>query len=53
MRVYERFKDNIWAEDLAEMESLSTKNKSVKYLLFVIDDFTKYACICTTIRFKR
>ena len=24
MRVYERFKGNIWAADLAEMESLST-----------------------------
>ena len=25
-RVYVRFKDNIWAEDLAEMGSLSSKN---------------------------
>ena len=31
--VYARFKDNIWAENLAEMESLSSKNKNVKYLL--------------------
>ena len=29
-KVYARFKDNIWAADLAEMESLSTKNKNVK-----------------------
>ena len=29
--------DNIWAVDLAEMESLSSKNKNVKYLLCVID----------------
>ena len=27
------FKDSICAEDLAEMESLSSKNKNVKYLL--------------------
>ena len=42
-RVYTRFKGNIWAVDLAEMESSSTNNKIVKYLLCVIDVFTKYA----------
>ena len=42
-RVYTRFKGSIWAVDLAEMESLSTNNKIVKYLLCVIDVFTKYA----------
>ena len=42
-RVYTRFKGNIWAVELAEMESLSTNNKIVKYLLCVIDVFTKYA----------
>ena len=42
-KVYLRFKDNIWSAGLAEMESLSTKNKKVKYLLCVIDIFTKYA----------
>ena len=26
-KVYVRFKDNIWAADLAEMESLFSKNK--------------------------
>ena len=40
-KVYARFKDNIWAADSAEMESLSSKNKNVKYLLCVIDFFTK------------
>ena len=42
-KVYARFKDNIWAVDLAEMRPLSSKNKSVKYLLCAIDVFTKYA----------
>ena len=42
-KVYVRFKDNIWASDLGEMESLSSKNKNFKYLLCVIDIFTKYA----------
>ena len=44
-KVYARFKDNIWAEDLAEMESFSSKNKNVKYLLCVIDVFTNYAWV--------
>ena len=44
-KAYARFKDNIWAADLAEMKSLSTKNKNVKYLLCVIDVFTKYAWV--------
>ena len=39
-KVYARFKDNIWAADLAEMESLPSKNKNAKYLLCVIDVFT-------------
>ena len=42
-KVYQRFKDNIWAADLAEMGSLPSKNKNVQYLLCVIDFFTKYA----------
>ena len=32
-RVYARFKDNICTADLSEMGSLSSKNRSVKYLL--------------------
>ena len=40
-----KFKDNIWAADLAEMESLSSKNKNVKYLLCAIDLFTTYAWV--------
>ena len=28
-KVYTRFKDNIWTAGLAEMESLSSKNKSI------------------------
>ena len=35
--VYTRFEENICAADLAEMGSLSSKNKNVKYLLCVID----------------
>ena len=44
-KLYARFKDNIWATDLAEMESLSSMNKNVKYLLCAIDVFTKHAWV--------
>ena len=44
-KVYARFQDNIWAADLAEMESLSTKYKNVKRLLCAIDVFNKYAWV--------
>ena len=39
-KVYARFKENICAADLADMESLSSKNENVKYLLRVVDVFT-------------
>ena len=44
-KIYARFKDNTWAADLAQLGSLSCKNCGVKYLLCVIDDFTKDAWI--------
>ena len=31
-KVYSRFKDNIWAADLAEMESLSSKKLDIYYV---------------------
>ena len=39
-KIYAWLKDNIWASDLAVMESLSSKNKNVKNLLCVTDVFT-------------
>ena len=42
-KVYSQFKDNIWGADLADMQSLSRKNKGIKYLLCVIDWYSKYA----------
>ena len=41
--MYSSFKDNIWGVDLADMQSLSRYNKGFKYLLCVIDLFSKYA----------
>ena len=44
-KVYSQFKDNIWGADLADMQSLSRKNKGIKYLLCAIDLFNKYAFV--------
>ena len=44
-KVYSQFKDNIWGVDLAEMQSLSKNNNSIKYLLCAIDLFSKYAFV--------
>ena len=43
--VYSGFKDNIWGVDLADMQSLSKYNNGIKYLLFAIDLFSKYAWV--------
>ena len=40
-KVYWQFKDNIWGVDLADMQSLSRKNKGIKYLLCAIDLYSK------------
>ena len=44
-KVYARFKDNIWVEDLAEIGPSSSKNENIKCLLCFIDVFTKYIWI--------
>ena len=44
-KVYSSFKDNIWGADLADMQLLSKFDKGIKYLLCVIDLFSKYAFV--------
>ena len=44
-KVYSQFKDNIWGIDLSDMQSLSRKNKGIKYLLCAIDLHSKYAFV--------
>ena len=44
-KVYSSFRDNIWGVDLADMQSLSKYNKGIKYLLYVIVLFSKYAWV--------
>ena len=44
-RVYSSFKDNIWAVDLADMQLISKYNRGIRFLLWEIDLFIKYAWI--------
>ena len=44
-KLYSQFKDKICGVDLADMQSLSRKNKGIKYLLCVIDLYSKYAFV--------
>ena len=44
-KVYSQFKDNIWGVGIADMQSLSRKNKGIKYLLCAIDLYSKYAFV--------
>ena len=44
-KVYTSFKDNIWGVDLADMQLLSKFNKGFRFLLCVIDIFSKYAWV--------
>ena len=44
-KVYSAFKDNIWSADLADIILLSKYNKEIRFLLCVIDIFSKYAWV--------
>ena len=43
--VYSGFKDNIWGADLADLQLISKFNKGFRFLLCVIDIFSKYAWV--------
>ena len=43
--MYSSFKDNIWGVDLADVQLLSKFNKGFRFLLCVIDIFSKYAWV--------
>ena len=42
-KVYSSLIDNIWGVDLADMQLISKYNKVIRYLLCVIDLFSRYA----------
>ena len=44
-KVYSGFKDNIWGADLADMQLISKFNEGFRFLLCVIDIFSKYAWV--------
>ena len=44
-KVHAAFKDNNWGVDLADMQLLSKYNKGIRFLLCVIDIFSKYASV--------
>ena len=46
-RVYSTFKDNIGGVDLTDMQLLSKYNTGIRFLLCVIDIFSKYAWVVT------
>ena len=41
-RVFSSGVDAIWAADMVEMQSFSKSNKGFKYILMIIDVFSKY-----------
>ena len=45
--MYSSFRDNIWGADLADMQSISKYNKGFRFLICVIDIFSKYAWVAT------
>ena len=46
-KVHAGFKGNIWGADLEDMQLLSKYNKGIRFLLCVIDIFSKYAWVVT------
>ena len=44
-KVHAAFKDNIWGADLADMQLISRYNNEIRFLLCVIDVFSKYAWV--------
>ena len=43
VKVYSAFKDSIWAADIADTQLISKFNKGFRFLLCVIDIYSKYA----------
>ena len=45
IKVHLSFRDNIWSVDLADMQLLSKCNKGFRFLLCVIDTYSKNAWV--------
>ena len=46
-KVYSTFKNNIWGANLADMQLISKFNKGFRFLLCVIDIFSKYVWVAS------
>ena len=44
-RIYSSFKNNIWSAYLANIQIVSKFNKGTRFLICVIDIFSKYALV--------
>ena len=44
-KINSSFKDNIWSADLVDLQLISKFNKGIRFLLCVIDIFSKYAWV--------
>ena len=44
-KVYSSFKDNIWGVDLTDLQLISKYNKGIRYILCVVDLFSRYAWV--------
>ena len=44
-KIHAAFKDNIWGADLADIQLLSRYNKGIRFLLCIIDIFSKYTWV--------
>ena len=44
-KVYSSFRDYMWGAGLTDTQSISKYNKGVKFLLFVIDIYSKYTWV--------
>ena len=44
-KVYSSFRDNIWGADLVDMQLISKFNKGFRFLLYVIDIYSKYVLV--------
>ena len=43
--VHSSFVDNVWVDDLADMQLISKFNKWIRFLIYVVDIYSKYAWV--------
>ena len=46
------FKNNIWGADLTDVQLLSRRNKRIRFLLCIVDTFSKYSRVLRTLKNK-